>query len=142
MDELALRVDVDLRLRQELEAARRIAHSVPMNLSLVVDRLVVVPSGVMLLLLRPAASGAPACVDSLRAAAADAFRTAAHKQTSGLIHTSLLRTLSLSADFFGANASIARSVNALVERWSARLQGMHAQVGGLLYVRETQIISQ
>ena len=44
-------------LDRELHTARRFASSVPANLTLVVDRLTVSPSGVMLLLLRPAHDG-------------------------------------------------------------------------------------
>ena len=52
----------------------------PANLTLVVDRLTVSPSGVMLLLLRPAHDGGRVCIDSLRAAAAKLFPDAATKQ--------------------------------------------------------------
>eukprot|EP00966_Prymnesium_polylepis_P330456 7386106-Prymnesium_polylepis.2 len=130
-------------LREELEVARRLAHNVPLNISMVVDRLVVMPSGVLLLLLRPEADGAPACVDSLRTAAAEAFHGAARKQTNGLLHASLLRVPHPPprAEFFGPNASVAHEVGELVERWSARLRGLRARMGGLLYVRESQIIT-
>ncbi len=103
----------DAELGHEFRAARRLAASVPMSLSFDVERLILSPSGVMLLLLRPrlpsssaaataAAEGAsrrnaetPACVEALRAAAAAAFPRAARKQTAGLVHVSLLRVLSL-----------------------------------------------
>ena len=67
-------------LDRELHTARRFASSVPANLTLVVDRLTVSPSGVMLLLLRPAHDGGRVCIDSLRAAAAKLFPDAATKQ--------------------------------------------------------------
>ena len=50
-------------LDRELHTARRFASSVPANLSLVVDRLTVTPSGVMLLLLRPAHDGGRVCIE-------------------------------------------------------------------------------
>jgi len=74
------------QLQQELQTVRRLATSVPINLSLVVDRLALTSSGVLLLLLKPRVPGERACVASLRAAAAAAFPHAAHKQTSGLVH--------------------------------------------------------
>ena len=133
------------RLRREVDAARKIVASVPVNLSLVVDRLVMTPSGVLLLLLRPEHDGESACVESLRAACTSAFPGAARKQTSGLLHVSLLRTLSLPRNPwsppYGANSSLARGVSSLVDRWSARLRGERAGIGGLLYVRESQIMT-
>ena len=99
-------------------------------------------SGVLLLLFRPSGD-APVCVDTLRTAAAGAFQHAARQQTGGLIHASLLRIISLpqNASPFGANATLARATRAAVAQWSARLQGLRVQASGLLYVRETQIMS-
>ena len=130
-------------LQHELEAARLLAARVPINLSLVVDRLALTPAGVLLLLLRPAADGAAACVHSLRTAAAAAFPQAARaKQTSGIVHVSLLRILSLprAADY-GPNATAAQAANRLVAAWSARLHGLPARIRGLVHVREAQIMT-
>ena len=68
-----------LQLDRELHTARRFAASVPGNLSLVVDRLTMTPSGVLLLLLRPERDGGRVCIESLRAAAAKLFPGAAAK---------------------------------------------------------------
>ena len=155
----------DGELGHEFRAARRLAASMPSSLSFDVDRLVVTSSGVMLLLLRPRLQGRAhasssgggsggssrsgegakaACVESLRAAAAAAFPRAARRQTSGLVHVSLLRVLSLpSPEAFGANSSAALAVLAVLERWNAKLRGLrlHVTARGMLYVRETQIMT-
>ena len=54
-----------------------------------------------------------------------AQRTAARKQTSGLIHASLMRVVSLSLPVApgGANASTVHQLHGMVEAWSARLRG-------------------
>ena len=143
----------DAELRHELRAARRLAASVHADaFQFEVDRLVLTSSGVLLLLLRPyapaRASRVPrGCVRSLRAAAAAAFPLAARKQTTGLIHVSLLRILSLPAAdaggrrTHGPNATAALALGALVARLSARLAGLPLRFRGLLYVRESQIMT-
>jgi hypothetical protein len=123
---------------------RRLAASVPSSLSFDVERLILSSSGVLLLLLRPrlpaSALAAPAtsaegpgrrheallCTEAFRAAAARAFPRAARKQTSGLVHVSLLRVLSLPpAALLGPNASkLVRAVQTKLDRWNARLHGM------------------
>ena len=135
-------------LHDELRAARKLAHDVSFaNLSFTVDRLAMTSSGVLLLLLRPtpvgertAAAAVPACIESLRATAAALFPRAAVKQTSGLVHVSLLRIVSLPRTAFG-NSSVATAIGDAIERWSRRLQGRRATMRGLLYVRETQIMT-
>lgn len=42
---------------------------------------------------------------------------------------------------YGANASVTRAVRALTERWSRELHGSRAHISGLLYVRESQIMT-
>ena len=91
-------------------------------------------------------SGATACVEGLRAAAAVAFPRAARRQTSGLVHVSLLRVLSLpSAQLgHGANASlVVRNVLAALDEWNRALRALRLRVTahGMLYVRETQIMT-
>lgn len=126
----------------ELHTARRLAAHIPADsVALVVDRLALTPAGVLLLLLKPTNPAAAVCVPSLRAAAAAAFPHAASRQTSGLVHVSLLRVLSLPEGAHGANSSAAMTARRLVADWNGRLQGMGATVRGLLYVRESQIIT-
>lgn len=132
----------EAELRHELRAARRLAANVRSSaLAFSVDRLALSSSGVLLLLLRPsspraarsaaaAAANAPGaagaasgeCVGSLRAAAAVAFPRAARKQTSGLVHVSLLRILSLPRSAYRVNSSVARALSALTAKWSERLR--------------------
>ena len=132
----------DTELRQELRRARQIAASVPGSLNLVVDRVTMTSSGVMLLLLRPRSPDVRACVATLRAAAASAFPYAARVQTSGLVHVSLLRVLSLPAEEYGSNTSAAAlAIVEATRRWSQRLRGEPVHVRGLLYVRERQIMT-
>lgn len=137
----------EAELRHELRAARRLAARTVSRLEFDVDRLVMTSTGVMLLLLRPrhaaGAMGELACVDALRAAAAKAFPRAARKQTNGLVHVSLLRILSLPGAQHHANASEAvRAVTAVLERWSRQLRALPPVTAkGLLYVRETQIMT-
>ena len=134
----------DTELSHEFRTVRRLAASVPSSLSFDVERLILSSSGVLLLLLRPrlpaSALAAPAtsaegpgrrheallCTEAFRAAAARAFPRAARKQTSGLVHVSLLRVLSLPpAALLGPNASkLVRAVQTKLDRWNARLHGM------------------
>lgn len=133
-------------LRNELATLRRLAGALPASLTFAVDRVVLTRSGVMLLLLKPtlpfgfiaaghhASSGSSsryastsACVESLRGALAAALPNATSKQTSGLVHVSLLRLVGLPAGFLMSHTSLAtfaRSAAALCEKWSARLSGM------------------
>lgn len=131
-------------LQQELSAARRLAASIASrNISLDVDRLALTSSGALLLLLRAAPTAEPGatCVAALRAAAAATFPKAAKKQTSGLVHVSLLRITQLPPVAFGVNSSAARAAARVVDEWTARLRGLRASVHGLLYVREAQIMT-
>jgi hypothetical protein len=146
-----------VELERELRTAQQLAAGIPANLSLVAERLALTSEGVLLLLLRPAVDSPAACVPSLRAAASAAFPRAARKQTSGLIHVSLLRIWSLppaerggrqaplsshgGAYGYGPNSTAVRTARQVVDAWTPRVRGIRAEIRGLLYVRETQIMT-
>ena len=139
-------------LRYELSMMRRLAASMPSTVVFSVDRLVLSSSGVLLLLLAPesrlhstqgnSSSTVAPCIESLRTTLAQVLPNATPKQTRGLVHVSLLRLLSLPPSLTAARrAEFTRTAATLCEQWSERMRGMRVTFRGVVYARETQIMT-
>jgi len=124
-------------------ADRRRAHGASDGLAeveLVVDRILMTPGGVLLLVFQPKDSSLrpseAAPLDHFRAKLRTSFPDASPKQTKNIYHASILRMVGEAPDI-----ETAKEVAEMCEQFSARLKGTSVWFNAVTYVRELGIIA-
>eukprot|EP00310_Coccolithus_braarudii_P017276 CAMPEP_0183339448 /NCGR_PEP_ID=MMETSP0164_2-20130417/6369_1 /TAXON_ID=221442 /ORGANISM="Coccolithus pelagicus ssp braarudi, Strain PLY182g" /LENGTH=280 /DNA_ID=CAMNT_0025509439 /DNA_START=14 /DNA_END=856 /DNA_ORIENTATION=+ len=126
-------------LEQEMSVISALVGSLDGPMQLQVERIVMTPGGVMLLLLHDISEVEK--MDPLREALPETVPHSPAKQVSVIIHASLLRLLRLPTLDAAALADVSNRVAAVCEKWTSQLKGRTLELGGLLFVSERRIIA-